>query len=64
MENKVLKSIGWVIICIGVMAIIFLRVWGIDLTEGQLLVRMLPWWLMAIGCLIGGAAIISNSKSA
>jgi uncharacterized membrane protein YdcZ (DUF606 family) len=61
-ENRILKAIGWLLIAFGVLVVIFRRVAGIDLTEGQLFVQDLPWWILVAGCVIGGAAIINNAQ--
>lgn len=61
-ENRILKWIGLLVIALGIAIIVFLRIVGIDLTEGQLFIQYLPWWITAIGCLIGGCAIINNTQ--
>lgn len=61
-ENRLLKWIGWMVIVLGILIIVFRRVAGIDLTEGQLFIQDLPWWITAVGCLIGGYAIINNAR--
>jgi len=61
-EKRILKWIGWLVIFIGILIIVFRRIAGIDLTEGQLFIQDLPWWIAAAGCLIGGCAIINNAQ--
>jgi len=61
-EYKMLERLGWTVFSLGVLIIVFRRIVGIDLTEGQLFIQDLPWWIVAAGCLIGGVAIISNAR--
>jgi hypothetical protein len=61
-ENKILKWIGYLVIALGIGIIIFRRIAGIDLTEGQLFIQDLPWWITAVGCVVGGYAIVNNAQ--
>ena len=62
MGNRILNAIGWLLIALGVVVVVFRLVAGIDLTEGQLLVQDLPWWILVAGCVAGGAAVIHNAQ--
>lgn len=61
-ENKLLKCIGWLLVAIGIVIIIARRIFGIDLTEGQLFVQDLPWWILSIGCMVGGYVVVNNAQ--
>jgi len=61
--TKTLKIISYLLAVIGISLIIALRIIGIDLTEGQLLVNYAPYWFLAIGCLVGSYAIFNNAKT-
>jgi hypothetical protein len=39
---------------LGGLIVVFRRVAGIDLTEGQLLAQDWTWWITAVACLLGG----------
>jgi hypothetical protein len=62
-EAKILKWIGWSLVAIGVLMAVSKLIIGIDLTEDQLVVQTLQWWISSLGCLLGGYAIINNSIS-
>ena len=61
-ESKILKWIGYMVVALGIGIIIFRRVAGIDLTEGQLFIQDLHYWITAVGCLVGGYAIVNNAQ--
>ncbi|HHJ80714.1 MAG TPA: hypothetical protein ENJ65_03680 [Candidatus Tenderia electrophaga] len=61
-ESKILKWVGLLLIAGGILIVIFRRIAGIDLTEGQLFSQDLPYWIIAVSCLIGGYVIINNAQ--
>lgn len=59
-SEKILKRLSYLLVVSGIALIIALRIMGINLTEGQLLVSYAPYWILAIGCLLGGYAIFNR----
>lgn len=59
--NIFLKLISLFFVGIGVVIIIVLRVKGLHLTEGELLVEYWPQWILSFGLLFGGYAIFVNT---
>jgi hypothetical protein len=57
-----LKIAAWLFICGGIATVVTLRVMGVDLTEGQLLIQYAPLLLMAIGMVVGGYGILNNTR--
>ncbi|BDD88719.1 hypothetical protein DPPLL_30840 [Desulfofustis limnaeus] len=49
--------LAWAMVVAGAVLVVVLRGLGLDMTEGQALLAYLPWWLLAVGLLIGGVAI-------
>lgn len=47
-EKQILRSIAIILVALSTIIIVFLRVAGIDLTEGQLLVTFWPWWVTVL----------------
>ncbi len=45
------KGVAWICIGIGAVMVVTLRIIGIDLTEGQLLIQYAPTWVIG-GCLV------------
>ena len=52
-----LKVLAWLMVVAGAVLIVVLRGLGLQMTEGQMLLAYLPWWLLAAGLMIGGVAI-------
>jgi hypothetical protein len=52
-----LKVVAWVMVVAGAVLVIVLRGLGFAMTEGQVLLAYLPWWLLAAGLMIGGVVI-------
>jgi len=62
LSENIVKIIGRILFLLGFSIIIFCKIDGINLTEGQAFLNYLPLWILAVGCLLGGSAIISNSE--
>lgn len=60
MSNKLLNAMGWLALSIGEITIIILRIVGIDLTEGQLLIKYWPFWIFAFCMCISGVGLIQK----
>ncbi len=54
--------LGWTAVAAGMLAIVVLRLIGVDLTEGQLFFEFFPAWLGVIALLLVGALLLSNSR--
>ena len=63
-ERRIIEVIGWLLISLGGLIVVFRRVAGIDLTEGRLLVQDWPWWVTAVACLLGGFCIHRKAANA
>ncbi len=57
-----MKIISNILISIGVLIIIYVRFSNIELTESQLFINFLHFWILAIGLIIGGYAIKYNCE--
>jgi len=57
--NNITKYLSYALVAMGVILIVSLRVYGIHLTEGELLIEFFPCWIVAI-LLIGCGLIMSN----
>ena len=49
-KKALIQAIGWLLVLLALSIIIFRRIAGIDLAEGQLLIQDWPWWVTAIAC--------------
>lgn len=59
--NKLLKYLSYIIMFCGALIILYVRIDGIDLTEGQIILEYFPLLILGIGCLFGGYAIFNNT---
>ena len=61
--SRILKYLGFTFMVSGLIIIISLRMYGLDMTEGQILINYFPYWIFSLGLFIGGWAIINNVSS-
>lgn len=57
-----MRFIAYLLLMIGVVIIVAVRIAGVDLTEAWLFLNYLPYWIVAVACILGGCAILSNDK--
>ena len=60
--DKLIIILGYISIISGIAIIITLRIVGIDLTEGQLLIRYAHYWVLSVGLVTGGINICCNTR--
>ena len=58
--NRLVEMLGYISIISGIAIIITLRIVGIDLTEGQLLIKYAHYWVLSVALVIGGINICCN----
>ena len=64
MKLKVLKLFGYFCCAVGITIPVFIRVYGYDLTEGELLIKYWRWWLLVpVVSVVGyGSIVLSQNK--
>lgn len=53
-----MKILGWITIALALIETVFLRIVGINMTEGQLLITFWPAWLTIVGLFFLGAWLL------
>jgi len=60
--DRLIIILGYIFIISGIVIIITLRIIGIDLTEGQLLIKYAHYWVLSVALVIGGINICCNMR--
>jgi len=60
--GKALRFAGYFFVLSGIALIVYLRILGIDMTEGRLLITFAPYWVLSIGLLVSGFSIVRNTE--
>ena len=60
--NKALQITAFFMAAAVAVIIIYTRIIGVDLTEGQMLEKFYPQYVLCIGLLFGSIAIINNTE--
>ena len=59
-EKSLIQAIGWILVVLALSIIVFRRIAGIDLTEGQLFIQDWEWWVTAIAFSAFGAWMVNK----
>ena len=58
--KKLLRVIGYSMIVLGALGLVYLQMIGINMTAGQSFIKNFPYWILVAGLMFGGYGIVNN----